>query len=186
MLEKRNIVILVLIVSLLVLFASCSEEAKSGKISKSSNATPLPPEMIKPGAGLVKLEPADSTVKKGNDFAVEIHVNTGTQKVAAYGFVLTFDPAVIDVIGSKGTNGVDALPDGFVQAVNATKRGEVFAAGFDVYGKGPSDDLGIAKVSFKAVGQGQTSIGLEVRSLFDEKSNPLGNPQGEGAQVSVN
>jgi hypothetical protein len=141
--------------------------------------------MIQPGAGLVWLVPTDITANKGQDVAVEVHANTGSQKFAAYGFLLAFDPKVIDVNVQKGTNSVDALADGYVQAVNANKKGEIFIAGFDVYGKGPGKDLAIIRVNLKAMGAGVSDLTLTVKSLIDEKSTPLGRPAAQNAKVTV-
>jgi hypothetical protein len=173
MCKKLTTAILILSVLFIVSFTSCNEGTRSGT-PQASRATPLPDDQLLPGAGLVKLVPADISAKKGEDFAVEVHVNTGSQKVAAYGFSFTFNPAVIDTNISKGTSSVEAMPEGYVQAVNPNKKGELVVAGFDVYGKGPNGDLALVKLNFKAVGAGTSPITLTVKSLFDDKSNPLG------------
>lgn len=185
--KKLNVVFLVVSAIAIIALSACGGSSKSptSVSSTGTRSTPLPESMIEQDAGLAWLAPADITAKKGDEVAVDIHVNTGSQKIAAYGFILTFDPKVIDVNAGKGTNGVEALPDGYVQAVNATKKGELFIAGFDVYGKGPGKDLGIMRVNMKATGTGSTELALSVKNMTDEKSTPLGKPAANGGKVTV-
>jgi hypothetical protein len=184
--KKLNLVMLALSVFLILSMSACNEGSKTRTTSTGTKSTPLPDSMIEQDAGLVWITPSEITAKKGGDVAMEIHVNTGSQKIAAYGFVLSFDPKVIDTNTQKGTNGIDALPDGYVQAVNATKKGELFIAGFDVYGKGPGKDLSVIRVNLKAIAAGTSNLALEVKNLTDEKSTPLGKPVAKGAKITVN
>jgi hypothetical protein len=48
-----------------------------------------PPSDPPTGNVTVWLEPQDSTVGMGSDFGVQIHVNSGYQRLSAYGFTVT-------------------------------------------------------------------------------------------------
>jgi hypothetical protein len=180
--KKFNIVMTILLMSLFVILFSCYEETKPATNPKP---TALPDSMLAPGAGLVWLTPEESNVAKGADFEIQIHTNTGNQKLAAYGFLLSYNQEIVAPNLQKGTFSVDPLPEGYVQAVNSTVKGTLKIAGFDVYGKGPKQDLGLIKVSLKALKSGMSPLTLQVENLTDDKSQPLGKPGAKGGNVTV-
>jgi len=141
--------------------------------------------MLSPGAGLVWITPEASSVAHGADFDIQIHVNTGNQKIAAFGFDLSFDPAIVGPNVQKGTFSVDPLTEGFIQAVNASVKGTLKLAGFDANGKGPKEDLGLIKISLKGLKAGESELALKVNNLTDDKSQPLGKPAVKNGKVTV-
>jgi hypothetical protein len=119
-------------------------------------------------------------------FSTEIHVNTGTQLLAAYGFTVNFDAGVISVDTSNGTDGVDPGPDGFLAAVNPTEPGILKITGFDVTGTGPGEDLYVLDIYWTAgSADGSTILELIIDNLVDENSNVIGSPASENGSVRV-
>jgi hypothetical protein len=172
----RKSTIIIMAIAILVI-AGCGK--KTG-----ASQTPVP-EYILPGSGNVWIVPEEITVKAGEEFTTEIHVNSGNQKVASYGLDLTFTSSIISIDTSKGESGVDAGKDGYISAANANFQNLMKIAGFDVYGTGPGPDLNFLKVYWKAVGSGTSKINITVDKITDEKTRDLGRPMGIGATVTV-
>jgi hypothetical protein len=138
--------------------------------------------------GDVRLTPASLTASTGSDFALEIRVDSGTSKVGAYTFELTFDPArlqVNDLLGDQGVQpGVAALGTNIVNLDNFA--GTLNLTGFDVSGAGPGTSLHLLTINFTAQGvEGDTPIGLVVSSLTNELGAIIGTPNGQGSTITV-
>ncbi len=110
----------------------------------------------------------------GATYTDNIYVNTGTSKIGAYSFTITYDPTVIQVDLSQGEDGAEPGADGFVAAANMRGSGSYIVNGFDAYGKGPSFNLHLVTLHWKAVGKGTTDLRLEINSLTDETGEELG------------
>ncbi|MBN2443670.1 MAG: hypothetical protein JXJ04_20080 [Spirochaetales bacterium] len=152
----------------------------------NSTPTPEPTPVILPGAGDVWFVPENTTVDAGENFTVEIHLNSGDQLFAAYGFEIYFDPAVILARTEIGTDGVLPGPDGFLTAQAAGPvPGIVRIKGFDTSGTGPGEDLHILTVYFTATGTGTTTLDLEIESLHDSAAEIIGNPNAIDGTVTV-
>jgi len=132
-------------------------------------------------AGDVWIFPNSKTVNASSTFDLEVLVNTGTQKLGAYQFAVTFDKALVNV------NGVDAGVDGFVTTVNINNdMGSLIVNGFYVNGKGPGTSLRVLTIHFKALGNtGIANIGLSVSTLADDNGTTIGTPSGQGATVTI-
>jgi hypothetical protein len=126
-------------------------------------------------------------VNASSTFDLEVLVNSGTQKLGAYQFNITFNKDLINVDTTKGTNGVSAGLDGFISAVNTNNStGSLIINGFDVYGKGPGSSLRVLIIHFKAFDTlGSTNIVLSVEVLKDIDINTIGTPSGQGATVTI-
>ncbi|MBN2737526.1 MAG: hypothetical protein JXR70_11135 [Spirochaetales bacterium] len=146
--------------------------------------TEAPRKNYPPGAGLAWFEPSTSTQLVGKSFVVEIHVNSGDSKVAAYGFRVKFNPNLLKMV-NKGQNGVEPGKDGYVAAVSYT-NGTLTISGFDVAGKGPGKDLTMVKINFMAQKTGSTTLDLTVMNLVDSTTEEIGNPQGKSGRVEIN
>jgi hypothetical protein len=85
-------------------------------IDNGGDPTPEPTPAIIPGTGEVWFEPEDSEVVNGEKFVVEVHLNSGDQLLAAYGFEISFDPSIIHFDTTVSENGVLPGPDGFITA----------------------------------------------------------------------
>lgn len=147
--------------------------------------SPVPEEDIIPGSGRVWINPETSTVPVNSEFQTEIYINSGNKKVAAYGFLFTFSKDIISLDMEKGNSGVNPGKDGYVAALNTSVPGQLFVAGYDVYGKGPGESLHFLTINWRAVKKGETSFTITVRNLVDETTRTIGKPVGIGGKVIV-
>jgi hypothetical protein len=153
--------------------------------------TPVPQPPTEPpaggstSAGDVWIVPASQGVDLGSNFFTEIHVNTGSQLLAAYGIEIYYDPSIIEVDTSVGSDGVEAGPDGYLSAVNPNTSGNLIMSGFDASGKGPGEDLHILTVYWTAVGTGTTVIDMVINAFVDDTTMDIGSPAGTGGSVTV-
>jgi len=115
------------------------------------------------------------STQPGQTFTTDVQVNTGTLKLAAYTFKMTFS-AIIAVNTAVGTQGVTAGPDGFVTVVNPQATSLTISS-FDVTGKAASATLRLLTVNWNAVSNGSTTIANEVQALSNEATVTIGTPR---------
>jgi predicted RNA-binding protein with EMAP domain len=137
------------------------------------------------GAGEVSVVPSDLTVTEGDNFSVEIHVNTGAQKIAAYGIYIGYNTEVLALDTSMGESGISEGPDGFIAAVNAKQPGLVRVSGFDTSGEGPGTDLHLLTVYWTAIGTGTSLIEITVDNLVDNNTHNIGERKGINGTATV-
>ena len=70
-----------------------------------------------------------------NKLPCEVHIDSGDQKVAAYGIEIYYSSRIIEPDTYYGTQGVEAGPDGYMAAVGVYS-GYFDITGFDVNGTG--------------------------------------------------
>ncbi len=147
----------------------------------------MSPLNVYAAAGDVWIQPSSISVNVNNSFILEVHADTGFDKLGAYQFTTTFDPALINVDTTKGTNGVEAGIDGFIAAVNLDNtNGTITVNGFDITGTGPSRDLHVLIIYFDVLNNvGQSPLGLDVNTLANELGDTIGTPNGTGGSVHV-
>jgi hypothetical protein len=169
--------VLFLCVIALLLFSSCGKE-------KGPKQSPVPRRDIIPGSGRVWMDPEISTVSVDSEFKTDIFVNSGDQKIAAYGLIFNYSEDIITLNKDIGNNGVTPGDDGYVAALNNTE-GQLFIAGYDVYGKGPGDKLHFLTINWRAVKTGETTITITVEKMVDETTDVVGKPVGISGKVVV-
>ena len=147
-------------------------------------STPLEPP-VTDIAGAVWFVPYDQTVDVGDEFTIEVHLNSGTQRIAAYGIGVVWDPNIINLAYNTGSNGVVAGEDGFVAAVGTGGPEIIIISGFDASGTGPGTDLHLVTVYFTAIGGGSTNINMDIRNLTDEMLMTIGVPTSNDGRVVV-
>jgi hypothetical protein len=153
-----------------------------GTLEPTESPPPIPPY----STPVVQVSPAYQEVRTNQDFITDITVNSGTQKVAAYGMTVSYDDSLISVDTEKGSDGVSPGADGFVSAVNSSNPGEVVVTGFDVSGVGPGSNLELFTVHWTAgTTAGTTEIYLEIDELVDPTTNTIGNPYSMSGQVQI-
>jgi hypothetical protein len=136
-------------------------------------------------AGDVWFVPEQITVQNGTIFQTEIHLNTGTQKLAAYGIDITYDADLLSVDQSIGLNGVEAGADGFVVSVNAKKTGLIRIAGFEINGVNPSEDLNLVVINWIAKNKGTSKLDIKIRDLVDLSYSNIPDPSGKPGTVII-
>ena len=149
--------------------------------SPTTEPTPTPDFQ----AGDVWIITGDDYILQSAQFTTEVHVNSGDQKVAAYGITINFDQTILSVNTSIGSSGVTAGPDGFVAAVNTTTPGVIVISGFDTGGKGPGTDLNMFTVNWTAIAAGTSTLSVTVDDLTDETTAEIGTPTGYDGSVTV-
>ena len=137
--------------------------------------TPTPP----PGNCNVSLNPAHSTQGVNSTFKIAVNVDSGGQNVAAYGFIIDYDGAIIDATAA------DAGANGFLAAANTGTFGKVTVSGFDAQGVGPGSNLELVVITFDALSDGYTDLTLTVDSLVDTSTAKVGDPCGNNGSVTV-
>jgi hypothetical protein len=147
-----------------------------------TDAPTTPPTVTDPpaqGVGNVSMSPSTVNGNVGDTVSFSIMVNSGTQRVAAYGMDITYNSSIL------GSPAVDDGADGFVSAVNTNDPGIIVASGFDASGTGPGSNLELVIVSFSANNSGTSSIGITVNQLVDENTTTIGTPNGIGGSVVI-
>ena len=147
--------------------------------------TPQPADKPEPQIGEVWMDVPGEPVTQGTEFAAKVYLNSGEKKLAAYGLSISYDPAIVSVDTDKGNAGVEPGVDGFVAAVNTSEPGNIVAAGFDVYGKGPGEKLHVITVYWKAVGSGTSAVNIVVNSLVDDDTMSIGAKKGMSTVIEV-
>jgi hypothetical protein len=178
---KRNIyktLLLCISIVTLLLFPGCGKQT-------GPKQSPVPEKEIVPGSGRVWISPEVSTVPENAEFKTDIFVDSGNQKIAAYGFLLNYSEDIISLDVEKGNNGVEPGSDGYLAALNNSVSGQLFVAGYDVYGKGPGKELHFLTINWRAVKKGETTITITVRNLVDETTGIVGKPVGISGKVVV-
>ncbi|MBN2736658.1 MAG: hypothetical protein JXR70_06725 [Spirochaetales bacterium] len=179
--KQKGLILFSVVITVMLLF-SCG----GGTSSKPAKATPLPASEIEPGAGEMWLGDVDGTATAGGTFTTKLYINTGKQKIAAYGVYVYYDDTMMTIDTAIGNAGISEGTDGFVAAVNPNEPGRVMISGFDVYGKGPGKELHLATINWKAKKAGKTDLRVEVDKLTDETTIDVGNPIGKSTSITIN
>jgi len=143
---------------------------------------PSPPDYV---PGNVWFEPKELTVANNSLIDLEVHLNSGTKRLAAYGIDIGYAPLLLKLNTDSGTNGITAGINGFVGASNHNTSGTILISGFDITGKGPGSDLHLLTIHFSAIKPGTATVTLKVNTLTDENYNNIGTPQGVPGSITV-
>ncbi|MBN2442074.1 MAG: leucine-rich repeat domain-containing protein [Spirochaetales bacterium] len=122
-------------------------------------------------------------VQQGDQLSIEIHVNTGDQKIAAYGIDILIDMRYLKLDHDSG--GIDAGPDGFISASSSSGSDLMVISGFDASGTGPGANLYILTVHCIALENGPSLLQLTVDSLMDESAYTIGTPRGFNNCITI-
>lgn len=146
--------------------------------------TPTPTGPVTP-VGLVSFGSSAYTAVLNSPLNVNVFVNSGTQKVSAYGMDLTYSTSILSVNTAMGTQGVSAGTDGYISAAKDSS-GTLTIGGFDAFGKGPGAKLHLITVHLTPKSKGNGTLRLTVNELIDDSYNNVGTPRGGSATVTVN
>ncbi|MBN2737270.1 MAG: hypothetical protein JXR70_09840 [Spirochaetales bacterium] len=137
-----------------------------------------------PSEGVVSLFPKITKVETGENFVIQCHVNSSLHPLAAYTFSMTYDANIIAPNHSIGTDSVSVGIDGFIAAVNS-KPGLLRVGGFDIFGKGPSENLHLLDFNFTAMTAGETDINIVIDDLLNPNGDQIGAKLGLGCSIYV-
>ena len=150
--------------------------SRSSKLRRNSSSS-----------GKAWLSPSSVSVFTDDLLMIEIHADSGSEKLGSYQFELSFDQTLLNIDTSVSTNGVEVDEDGFISVANPDNiNGKIIINGFDTNGKGPGIDLRIVKVYFKSLGiAGNNIIGLSVTNFTNEFSESIVVTEAKGASVNI-
>ncbi len=160
-----------------------------GSVSVVENPTPEPtPEPTlgptsPPGIGLGQcwIDPSSQSAYPGYTVTFEIHANTGSIPLCAFGFTIGY-PAELFAFQS-----ISEITSGCNITTNAGTAGSIVLAGFNVNGLPASEDLALARITLvtKDSASGNASVTLAVDTLADYSGDTIGNPSGIGAVIDI-
>jgi hypothetical protein len=143
----------------------------------TTGPTPVPTNP--PGDCNVSFDPQNSIQSLDSTFQIGVTVNSGSQELAAYGFTITYDSAILSAAD------VEEGADGFLAAANTGNPGEIVASGFDASGTGPGSNLQVLVITFNAIAEGTSPLGLSVDQLVDSATNTIGTACGNSGSIEV-
>ncbi len=139
--------------------------------------------------GDVWFSPYSKSVAEGTSVSIEVHFNSGDQKLGAYSYTVTYDSSVLSVDTSQGNNGVTAGSDGgSLMVVNANTPGALIINGIDIHGTGPGSNLHLSTIHFTAISTGTSVLHINIETLADVESFtyiPIGTPRGINGSIIV-
>jgi hypothetical protein len=146
-------------------------------IGLNAQEEPDPPDTS--FAGAVWISPYLQECNTGEEFTTEVHVNTGTQLIAAYGINISFDSSVVEYLYCVEGD------DGFLTAYNPQPE-SLITNGFDAVGKGPSEDLHLLTITWAVKEKTEfTNLGMTVSHMTDEMVVPTGDPTANDGYINV-
>ena len=173
----------VLITGLLFLILSCS-------LPWGEEQWPV--EDITPGT--VYCSPRETTRLIGGEIELKFYVNSGTQKIGAYGIHFKFDRNLLQIDTSKSENGAEQGTDGIPILANPEyylkdPNYQYSVAGLVVGkgGAGPGTKLHLFTVYLKTKAKGTAKIDITVDNLADSENTDktVGVPKGLGATIAI-
>lgn len=141
----------------------------------ASNPTPLP------GAGDIWVEPETSIVGTGEEISLEIHANTGTERLGGYKLWLYYDPYILSL------HNITAGADGYISSIGQGPPGTYVIVGFDPSGTGPGSNLHVITIVFQSSQSncGETFVDIEIDDFTDSEANTIGTPQAYDGTVTI-
>ena len=123
---------------------------------------------------------AISEKQEGEIFETQIMINSENQKVAAYGFIIEYDPTVVNI------KEVAAGVDGFVAAINIDNSlGWMKVSGFDPDGKLANTEFHVLTITWEALTIGNSLIDITVDKMVDENYDPIGTSKGIDTNIKI-
>jgi len=168
---------------IVIQFISGTENPKINGISiqpgSGPTATPTPTPTPVIGDCNVSFDPQNSIQGLGSTFQIDVVVDSGNQNLAAYGFDITYDGSLLNVVDvAEGS-------DGFLAAANTSTDGQIVASGFDASGTGPGSNLQVLIITFQAESEGTSPLNISVDQLVDPDTNSIGSACGNSGSVTI-
>lgn len=147
--------------------------------ARSAANTTIADELQNPGnliipvlTGTLTVDPLTSTINVGEAITVDIVLSDVTD---LYGIQLglSFDPAVVNVVGESVTPGDCPQPDFVVENFAENVTGTINYAAIQLNPTPPCDGGVVAKIAFQGVAEGQSDIHFVEWLLSDTDGQPL-------------
>ncbi len=154
----------------------------------TADPTPEPSPAVTPGttpcacSSRAWLDPASQSAVYGNTVPVEIHLDTGSSAIGAFGFSVTY-PTAMFTLGS-----VSEIQSGINLTTNANTPGTIVVAGFNPSGIPASYDLALIRITLivTTTAAGTGNLTLEVRTLADPTGTSIGSVTASGCSINAN
>ena len=141
--------------------------------------------------GDVWVSPTTQNAGSDQDFSVEIHADTGGKNIGAFNFYLDFDPSLVTVDTTQGTDGLDKGADASNYTIMANPddiaNGHYRLGGMSASGFANGTDVSLATVHMKTTTgftSGSASLTVRVNELSDELGQALSTGSVTGGTVS--
>lgn len=147
--------------------------------------------------GVLWLSVSDKPVTVGENISTKVYLNTGSQKLGAYKFAISYDPSVIEInekIGESGVElGADATedtPEEYLEAVIANvmlSDDNISVQGLTPYGIGPGEEIHLMTINWTVEGEvgDNTTLKWNIKNLVDETTKTIGTPTGTPEEILI-
>lgn len=133
------------------------------------------------GPGSVWFVPDFLSVNAGDLFDLEIHIDTGTQVCRAFGFDLSYHAGTVDYIGYKAASNLPVTYAEEWLLSGQVSISSIFPGSLE----GPSSDLYVLTLTFRATAALNPTISLGVNNLLEDVNTPVGTPRGDSIQITI-
>jgi hypothetical protein len=154
----------------------------TGTVTSAPTAVPTVGPTAAPGVGQTWINPVSQTVNAGATVTVDIHVNTGTTALGAFGFNVTYPTNLLTFVS------IAEVASGINLTNNTNTAGTIVTAGFNATGVTGSSDIDLIKITFTAASSasGTATVGLVVNNLSNTAGTTIGTPSATAGTVTVN
>jgi len=116
----------------------------------------------------------------GDIFDTHVYIDSGLQRVGAYGFEFHFNPKILRIVD------ITAGPDGFISSIDIdNSEGVARVSGFDALGPFPSPNLDFLIITWETIGVGECVLAIDILTLANEMTDIIDNPVGINSHVIV-
>jgi hypothetical protein len=137
-----------------------------------------------PIPGDMWIVPAIQTVENSAPCTSEIHANSGTIQLAAYGCEVGYDETLLSL---PAEDDVIEGADGFIAAYNAETPGAIIVSGFNATGITPGEDIHMITINWITddTATGTSVIALTVNDMADKNGVNIGTPNGINGSITI-
>ena len=137
------------------------------------------------------ITPASQNVGASQDFSIEVHIDTGGKDIGVFNMYLDFDPSLVTVDTTQGTDGADKGADTtdytVMSNVDDIANGHYRFAGMTASGHANSGDAHLVTIHMQTTSSftsGTASLDLRINELSDELGQALTTGTITGATIS--
>lgn len=118
----------------------------------------------------IEAEELDVIASVGDEITTVLRVNTGDQRLGAYGIKFKYDNTKVRI---PTMNGIRPGEDGFTSTMNIqNEKSEAMVAGLNLTGADASSNLQLLEIDWRILDGGQTEIEIEIESMVDNSMPP--------------
>jgi len=127
---------------------------------------PCQPPSPPPTTAVIQIVPNYYSVDTRTPFTMNVNISSPISIYAAYTIQIAYDPVMLSVDKTLGSDGVSVGQEGFVSAVNV-QEDTIIISGFDTTGKGPGINLPLLQLHLRSGDTtGNTNLVLRIENLF--------------------